>query len=203
MRVDDIMDFGRYWNDRRFRQKRPRHDKDVRTRCGDNIYEQLPDGGSRQLPSMHSDGQNEHPANKERDLAGKNVLVSEAFAYFDRSRLPCPPHSNFSSQEEVIGAISPTMRKLNSANLLTSRNLASTHPLGSGRRMTTRGRAQPVGSDESHLEPQGIRLVCWQEAEPDLPGRHDDFASDSRQIIDHRLQGHCREWHCVNRRTGS
>ena len=95
MRVDEVMDFGRYWNDRRFRQKRPRHDKDVQVRCGDNIYELLPNGSFRQLPSMHSDGQNEHPANKDHDLAGKNVLVSETFAYFGSKPVTMPPGLEF------------------------------------------------------------------------------------------------------------
>ena len=70
MRVDEVLEFGRYWNDRRFRQKRPRHDKDVRLRCGDSIYEPLPNGGFRQLRSMHSDGEHEHSRNKS-DLGGK------------------------------------------------------------------------------------------------------------------------------------
>src|ERR1700683_2662764 len=68
MRVDEVMDFNHYWSDRRFRRKRPRHDKDIRLRCGDNIYEPMPDCGFRQLPSMHSDGQSAHLANTARDL---------------------------------------------------------------------------------------------------------------------------------------
>src|SRR5580692_7918599 len=55
MRVDNVIDFNRYWNDSHFLQKRPRYDKDVRLRCGDNIYEPLLNGGFRQLPSMHSE----------------------------------------------------------------------------------------------------------------------------------------------------
>ena len=91
MRVDEVMDFNHYWSDRRFRRKRPRHDKDIRLRCGDNIYEPMPDCGFRQLPSMHSDGQSEHLANTEHDLGGKNVLISETFAYFGSKPVAVPP----------------------------------------------------------------------------------------------------------------
>jgi len=91
MRVDEVMEFGRYWSDRRFRQKRPRYDKDVLLRCGDNIYEPLPDGNFRQLQSMHSNGAHENPTKKEHDLGGKSVLVSENFAYFGSKGLDLPP----------------------------------------------------------------------------------------------------------------
>jgi putative DNA base modification enzyme with NMAD domain len=91
MRVDEVMEFRRYWSDRRFRRKRPRYDKDVRVRCGDNIYESLPNGGFRQLRSMHSDGEHEHTKNKEHDLGGNNVLISETFAYYGSKGLTLPP----------------------------------------------------------------------------------------------------------------
>jgi hypothetical protein len=90
MRADEVMDVGRYWSDRRFRQKKPRYDKDVRLRCGDN-YEPLPNAGFRQLPSQHSNGEDENPERKEHDLGGRNVLISEAFAYFGSNCLTLPP----------------------------------------------------------------------------------------------------------------
>jgi hypothetical protein len=91
MQVDEIVDYKHYWKDRRFRQKRPHQGKDVRLKCGDNIYEPTPDGGFRQLsPSMHSDGPNENTANKEHDLSGVNVLISENFAYFGSKPMDLP-----------------------------------------------------------------------------------------------------------------
>jgi hypothetical protein len=90
MRVDEVVEVGRYWIDRRFLQKRPRHDKDVRLRCGDNIYEPFPAGGFRQLPSQHSNGEAENPERKSHDLGGRNVLISEAFAYFGSEGLTLP-----------------------------------------------------------------------------------------------------------------
>jgi hypothetical protein len=91
MRVDETTDFYGYWDDARFRDKRPRHDKDVKRRCGDNIYQPLPDGGFRQLPSMHSDGADENPELKKHDLGGTNVLISETFTYFGSMPVTLPP----------------------------------------------------------------------------------------------------------------
>jgi len=90
MRVDEKLDFQSYWRDRRFQQKRPRYDKDVQLRCGDNIYEPLPNGNFRQLRSLHSDGEVEDPERKAHDLGGKYVLVSETFAYFGSNALTLP-----------------------------------------------------------------------------------------------------------------
>lgn len=91
MRVDERMTFDDYWSDQRFWQKRPRQGSEVRDRRGDNIYEPLPGDGFRQLPSMHSNGARENEGNKEHDLKGVQVLVSETFAYFGSRALPLPP----------------------------------------------------------------------------------------------------------------
>jgi len=82
MRVDESpMTYAEYWNDKRFKAKRPRYNDGVLARCGDNIYE--PQGSNhRQLHSTHSEGVRENPGNKAHDLGGKYVLVSETFAYF-------------------------------------------------------------------------------------------------------------------------
>jgi len=91
MRVDEKMDFQGYWRDRRFRRKMPRYDEDLQVRCGDNIYEPLPNGEFRQLRSMHSNGEAEDPERKAHDLGGVYVLVSETFAYFGSKALTLPP----------------------------------------------------------------------------------------------------------------
>ncbi len=91
MQIDETMEFRSYWKDRRFREKRPRYDMDVRLRCGDNIYEPQSDGSFRQLRSRHSDGAHEDIETKEHDLGGKYVLVSETFAYFGSKALELPP----------------------------------------------------------------------------------------------------------------
>jgi hypothetical protein len=91
MRVDDVnLSFADYWNDRRFRVKRPINTDGVRGRCGDNIYEPLATGGYRQLPSMHSNGDAEDEQNKQHDLSGVRVLVSETFGYFGSKATALP-----------------------------------------------------------------------------------------------------------------
>ena len=92
MRVDDVVEsFADYWKDKRFRVKKPIFTDGVRGRCGDNIYEPLPSGSYRQLPSRHSNGDAEDVEMKEHDLSGKRILISENFAYFGSESLPLPP----------------------------------------------------------------------------------------------------------------
>jgi hypothetical protein len=92
MRVDEVVSsFADYWTDRRFGVKKPAHNDGVRGRCGDNIYEPLPNGDYRQLPSMHSNGETEDKEKKEHDLSGTRILISETFAYFGSNALPLPP----------------------------------------------------------------------------------------------------------------
>jgi hypothetical protein len=69
--------------DKRFGAKRPdMHNKDVKCKCGDNIYEPLSDGGFRQLESIHSNGSEENLTTKKTDLSGRHVLISQDFHYF-------------------------------------------------------------------------------------------------------------------------
>src|ERR1035441_10931970 len=68
--------------------------------------------------------------------------------------------------------------------------------------MTDRGKVQAAASHEAHSQPQRIRFVRWRKAKPNLPGRHDDLASDPGQGIANRLPGHRREPTCVRGRTG-
>jgi hypothetical protein len=91
MRVEEVLDFDRYWKDKRFRQKRPRYDRDVLLRCGDNIYQLLPNGDHRQLQSAHSNGTEENAELKGHDLGGEHVLISETFAYFGSKAVTLPP----------------------------------------------------------------------------------------------------------------
>lgn len=85
MRVDEIpLTYAAYWNDRRFKAKRPHKADGVLARCGDNIYKPQGDG-YEQLLSMHK------PEDKAHDLSGKYVLISETFAYFGSRPLALPP----------------------------------------------------------------------------------------------------------------
>lgn len=91
MQVDEIKDsFAAYWRDRRFARKKPRYDRTLAMKCGDNIYEPKSDGTYRQLRSTHSDGGRENPVKKARDLGGKRVLISENFTYFGSQAIELP-----------------------------------------------------------------------------------------------------------------
>jgi hypothetical protein len=84
MQVEEILRFEDYYRDERFAAKIPDMDsKDVKRKCGDNIYEPLQDEGFRQVcPCMHSNGLEQNPKKMQRDLSGKNVLISKNFHYF-------------------------------------------------------------------------------------------------------------------------
>lgn len=87
MQVTDVLDFESYFDEHP--EKRP-----VRTGLvtsddprwhGDAIYTGNDPATARQLaPSAHSDGDNEHQGNKEHDLNGRYVLLSDHFLYFGK-----------------------------------------------------------------------------------------------------------------------
>lgn len=93
MQVNEILPFDKYYRDPRFQVKIPDYSREqVVFKCGDNIYEPLPNDEFRQLPSQHSYGELENPYLKNHDLNGKNVLVSENFYYFGSKPIRLPQH---------------------------------------------------------------------------------------------------------------
>ena len=91
MQVDEILPYEDYFCDKRFAAKIPDFSKGtVACKCGDNIYKPLPNGGFRQLQSMHSNGTEENPERKAHDLGGVNVLISRRFHYFGSRALELP-----------------------------------------------------------------------------------------------------------------
>jgi hypothetical protein len=97
MRVDEIMKFDEYWQDSRFRRKRPVLTGTTYLRYGDNIYHR--DGGDafKQEDSFHS---NEDGTTSLGDLqrdtgTTDKVLVGHEFAYWGRSAIKVPDHLNF------------------------------------------------------------------------------------------------------------
>lgn len=91
LQVDDIKGFDQYWRDKRFERKKPRFDATVARKRGDNAYVPKQSGGYRQLPCRHSDGKQENAKKKEHDLSGRQVLISETFAYFGSKPRQLPP----------------------------------------------------------------------------------------------------------------
>lgn len=93
MKVIEILDYGRYYCDRRFAAKIPdfTNGKAIYKR-GDNIYKPRPNGAFQQLQSRHSIGAQENPETKAHDLSGMNVLVAKEFYYFGGSGPVLPSH---------------------------------------------------------------------------------------------------------------
>lgn len=90
-RVKEKLTFREFWRDERFLPKRPDMNASaIVRRCGDNIYEPAATGSFRQLPSGHSYGLEENPANKDHDLGGRFVLTSMDFSYFGVDAIPLP-----------------------------------------------------------------------------------------------------------------
>ncbi len=97
MPVAVITDFEEYWENPRYRAKRPIMDSTAAVdRRGDNIYAPLDNGDFRQLSSRHSnrDG-TEDPQNKRRDLSCINVLISDRFVYWGDDGPPLPAGLRF------------------------------------------------------------------------------------------------------------
>lgn len=92
MCVDEILTYEAYWNDSRFINKKPQHSKEYHRMVGDNIYEPRPNGSFKQHSSQHSNGAIENHSNKEHDLNGKYVLISQRFSYFGAYPLVLPPN---------------------------------------------------------------------------------------------------------------
>lgn len=85
MKVAEVLPFGRYAADRRFRSKKPVVGSDTIFSAGDNLYEPNGDGW-RRLPSPH----HADDAAMFHDLNGRYVLVATQFYYFGRNAPKIP-----------------------------------------------------------------------------------------------------------------
>lgn len=91
MEVSEKLTFQEYWEDTRFRCKRPVRNGSKVSLVGDNIYH-IRDGKWVQEDSHHSnsDGSiNKH--NLRTDTKADAVLLSRRYIYFGRSAIPIPP----------------------------------------------------------------------------------------------------------------
>lgn len=87
MQVTDVLDFESYFEEHP--EKQPVRTGHVTSNDpewhGDAIYTGNDPATARQLaPSAHSDGDSEHQGNKEHDLGGGYVLLSDHFVYFGK-----------------------------------------------------------------------------------------------------------------------
>jgi hypothetical protein len=97
MRVDEVLTFDEYWNDQRFRRKKPRMSATTYLRYGDNIYHRGGGDTFKQEDSFHSmeDG-SVSVGDLRRDTGTTDkVLVGHDFAYWGRAGIKVPDHLTF------------------------------------------------------------------------------------------------------------
>lgn len=100
MRVSEKLSFQQYWEDERFKIKRPDLYTSESMAFGDNIYHVV-DGAWAQEDSHHSfaDGRI-NQANLMRDTSSDNVLIGEEFVYWGANAPAVPRHlRNFEGQD--------------------------------------------------------------------------------------------------------
>lgn len=90
MRVEEILTFDEYWEDKRFQSKRPVFDKEIMYTYGDNIYhhEGLTWLQERSSQSME-DGSTNY-VNLKRDTQTNRVLIATEFYYFGNKAINLP-----------------------------------------------------------------------------------------------------------------
>jgi hypothetical protein len=92
MRVSGKLSFQEYWEDERFRIKRPDLYSSKSFAYGDNIYHMV-NGTWVQEDSHHSfDGGRINEANLSRDLGADSVLIGEDFVYWGGNAVEIPAH---------------------------------------------------------------------------------------------------------------
>ena len=88
MKVTEKVNFDRYWNDPQFQIKKPNRNSKINTR-GDNIYEPI-----KNLNKFDINNYIQHPnyfhfeREREHDLTGQFVLLSDEFFYFGMGAIP-------------------------------------------------------------------------------------------------------------------
>ena len=91
MNVSEVLSFNDYWNDERFRNKRPYLSGSLVQAFGDNIYHCHKNGKWSQEVSRHREptgGINRQ--HMKTDLGGKYVLISQKFFYWGKSAKRIP-----------------------------------------------------------------------------------------------------------------
>ncbi|HBM2839197.1 TPA: hypothetical protein LU108_001726 [Enterobacter hormaechei subsp. xiangfangensis] len=91
MLVEEKMSFQEYWEDQRFKYKKPHFYSNKQNAFGDNIYHVDSNGNWTQEDSHHSfeDGRINQD-NMERDLTSLHVLISTNFIYFGDNFIDVP-----------------------------------------------------------------------------------------------------------------
>ncbi len=103
MEVTETMSFDEYYDDLRFRAKKPNLAGSLKQAFGDNIYCRDDSGRWLQLDSHHSlaDG-SPNPANVSNDTQTNRVLLSKRFAYFGGNGPEIPAEVRTRGAEDVL-----------------------------------------------------------------------------------------------------
>ncbi len=89
MQVSETLTFDEYWNDSRFKSRRPVFNKSTTHKYGDNIYHHV-NGEWVQEPSHHSFRDGMNSINMNRDTQTDRVLIAEEFYYFGEDAILLP-----------------------------------------------------------------------------------------------------------------
>ncbi|EMO46636.1 hypothetical protein [Leptospira santarosai] len=90
MKITEKLTFEEYWNDSRFKCKRPVLNGSLKQIHGDNIYNNQ-NGSWFQMNSHHSlRGGKLNQENLKKDLSGLYVLISNHFTYFGNRKVKVP-----------------------------------------------------------------------------------------------------------------
>jgi hypothetical protein len=92
MRVGETLTFDEYWEDLRFRQKRPNLRASIKQAFGDNIYHHAANRKWCQERSHHSHRNDKNAANMRTDTQVDRILVSDWFIYFGGNAVEIPEH---------------------------------------------------------------------------------------------------------------
>jgi len=84
MKVSKVLTLAEYFRNSRFKDKKPSFCGNWRRRQGDNIYHRLSPRDWHQLPGPHE------LRDAQKDLAGKNAVISTHYYYFGASAIPLP-----------------------------------------------------------------------------------------------------------------
>lgn len=92
MHITEILTFQEYWEDQRFEYKKPIMNGSLIQLYGDNIYHKDDESGEWLQENSHHSLENGtvNGSNLERDISGKNVLISDLFYYFGKSAVEVP-----------------------------------------------------------------------------------------------------------------
>lgn len=90
MRVDEILTFDEYWEDERFRDKRPAFDKGTIYTYGDNIYHRVDLQWVQEKSLYSTEDESANQIKTKRDTRTNRVLIASEYYYFGDYAIEVP-----------------------------------------------------------------------------------------------------------------